>query len=131
PESVAAFVGGGTFSTEGASSTYIPRPVRIVEAPADKRIELSVGFVERPLTAPPDEPIWPYVADAVKKHIERNRSTLVFTNSRRTCERLTLYLNRDEDDLIAYAHHGSLSKDIRRVVEERLKNGELRAIVAT
>ena len=67
----------------------------------------------------------------MKGIIRSNRSTLLFTNSRRLCEKLTHMINLDEETPIAYAHHGSLSREIRTEVEQRLKLGELRAIVAT
>ena len=53
----------------------------------------------------------------------RNRSTLVFANSRRMVEKVTRLVNEDEADQLAYSHHGSLSREIRAVVEERLKAG--------
>jgi ATP-dependent Lhr-like helicase len=69
--------------------------------------------------------------DEFRQLIARNRSTLLFTNSRRLCEKLTLKINDGVEQPIAYAHHGSLSREIREVVEQKLKIGELRAIVAT
>ena len=63
--------------------------------------------------------------------IRKNRSTLIFTNSRRLSEKITYLINQGEDHNVAYAHHGSLSREIRTEVEQKLKKGELRAIVAT
>ena len=56
---------------------------------------------------------------------------MFFTNSRRLAEKITLKLNETEVAPLAYAHHGSLAREIRSEVETRLKSGELRAIVAT
>ena len=67
----------------------------------------------------------------MKSRIRGNRSTLVFTNSRRSVERITLLVNQGEERELMYSHHGSLSKEIRTVVESRLKAGELAAIAAT
>ncbi len=74
---------------------------------------------------------WRAVAAEVGARIESARSSLVFTNSRRMAERLTRFLNENRDAPIAWAHHGSLSREIRLAVEERLKRGELESIVAT
>ncbi|MBP2436556.1 ATP-dependent helicase [Microbacterium amylolyticum] len=102
--------------------------------------------------------IWPHVEEAIVDRVLENRSTIVFANSRRLAERLTGRLNeiaaeRAEDDLpspqkaalvgsttgetagapplLAKAHHGSVSKEQRAIVEEELKSGTLRCVVAT
>src|ERR1044071_8733446 len=63
--------------------------------------------------------------------INSHRSTLVFVNTRRMAERVSYRLReRLGEDAVA-SHHGSLSREIRLRAEERLKNGELKAIVAT
>jgi ATP-dependent Lhr-like helicase len=67
----------------------------------------------------------------LRARIKQRRSTLVFANSRRVTEKLTRLLNEEEARDLAYSHHGSLAREIRAVVEERLKAGRLAAIVAT
>ena len=62
----------------------------------------------------------PFLA-ALKARIRRNRTTLIFTNSRRMAEKLTRFLNEGESADLAYAHHGSLSREIRLAVERRFK----------
>jgi ATP-dependent helicase Lhr and Lhr-like helicase len=124
-ERIAGFVAG--LGEDGA-----PRPVRIVTAEADKRIELRVRFpaaVRDAATA--GQKIWEPMAAAFREIIDGNRATLLFANSRRLAERLTLAINRDRPAPLAYAHHGSLARDVRLEVEARLKRGELKAIVAT
>ncbi|MGO2721331.1 MAG: ATP-dependent helicase [Brachybacterium tyrofermentans] len=103
--------------------------------------------------------IWPHVERAVLAQILAHRSTIVFTNSRSQAERLTGKLNRlharrpsaatgcgaelegaaeseapeeiQEIEDIARAHHGSMSKEIRAQIEDQLKSGTLRCVVAT
>ncbi|MBL7285435.1 ATP-dependent helicase [Corynebacterium godavarianum] len=105
--------------------------------------------------------IWPHIERAVYDEVMAHRSTIVFVNSRRTAERLTSQLNElwakehDPDALspetrrppaqlmksvdtaghatqvIARAHHGSVSKDERLQTETMLKEGSLRAVIAT
>jgi ATP-dependent Lhr-like helicase len=77
------------------------------------------------------EIFWSDLVREIKSRIRTNRSTLIFTNTRRHAEKLARLLNEQEDAQLAYAHHGSLSKEIRLVVEQKLKAGELSAIVAT
>jgi ATP-dependent Lhr-like helicase len=77
------------------------------------------------------EAFWNDLVREIRSRIRANRSTLIFTNTRRHAEKLARLINEQEDAQIAYAHHGSLSKEIRLVVEQKLKEGELSAIVAT
>lgn len=110
---------------------------------------------------PQQKSIWPFIERDVYEEVMAHRSTLVFVNSRRTAERLTSRLNEihaeihDPDSLspqlrrppaqimvatdtagqappvIARAHHGSVSKDERALTEQLLKEGALKAVVAT
>ncbi len=81
--------------------------------------------------------IWPDVENRITDLIEAHTSTIVFANSRRLAERLTARLNEihaersGAEALLARAHHGSMSKEQRAGVEEDLKAGRLRAVVAT
>ena len=99
--------------------------------------------------------IWPRVQEHIVDHIENNRSTIVFVNSRGLAEKLTAALNDihlrrfltqqgiDPEDYtagicditevppLARAHHGSVSKEQRTLIEEALKGGTLRCVVAT
>ncbi len=60
-----------------------------------------------------------------------HRSTIVFTNSRRLAERIALNLNELAGEPVARAHHGSIAREQRLLIEEQLKSGSLPAIVAT
>ena len=138
-EEVAGFLTGG-------------RPVTIVSAPRDRQLELSIAVPVEDLANPPPPPgddldeitsgpsVWPHVEEAVTNAISEHRSTLVFTNSRRLSERLTTRLNeiwserlpdQDETEVLARAHHGSVSKQRRALIEDQLKSGSLRSVVAT
>ena len=110
---------------------------------------------ETPDSARPETSIWPRVQERIVDHIENNRSTIVFVNSRGLAEKLTAALNDihlrrilakqgiDPEDYaagicdiaevppLARAHHGSVSKEQRTLIEEALKGGTLRCVVAT
>ncbi len=75
--------------------------------------------------------IWPAIYPEILKLVEQHRSTIVFVNARRGAERLALRLNELAEKDIARAHHGSLAREERTVVEEMLKAGELPCLVAT
>lgn len=109
-----------------------PRPITTVAVSTEKKIDFRVRFpVAARQAAAEGKKIWEPLGDEFAALVERNRSTLFFTNSRRLAEKITLRINDSARSTVAYAHHGSLSREIRTEVEQRLKAGELRAIVAT
>jgi ATP-dependent helicase Lhr and Lhr-like helicase len=75
--------------------------------------------------------IWPSVYPAILELVRHHRSTIVFVNNRRLAERLALRLNELAEEEIARAHHGSLAREQRLVVEELLKAGQIPCLVAT
>ncbi|HVW16608.1 MAG TPA: DEAD/DEAH box helicase, partial [Solirubrobacteraceae bacterium] len=75
--------------------------------------------------------IWPAIYPELLALVREHRSTIVFVNARRAAERLALRLNELAGEEIARAHHGSLAREERLVVEEMLKAGELPCLVAT
>jgi ATP-dependent Lhr-like helicase len=77
--------------------------------------------------------IWPSIHKRVLELILAHRSTIVFVNARRVAERVASALNElaGESGPICRAHHGSLAKEEREIVETALKDGALRAVVAT
>jgi ATP-dependent helicase Lhr and Lhr-like helicase len=75
--------------------------------------------------------IWPAVYPRLLDLVRTHRTTLIFVNSRGLCERLAQRLNEQAGEELVRAHHGSLAQEQRRTIEEQLKSGELRALVAT
>jgi ATP-dependent helicase Lhr and Lhr-like helicase len=123
------------------------RTARIVDAgirkPLDLKIHVPVeSMVEPEQTPAPDlgiaergdvtrKSIWPAIYPELLAQVRAHRSTIVFVNSRRGAERLALRLNELAEEEIARAHHGSLAREERTVVEEMLKAGELPCLIAT
>ncbi|MBK8255245.1 MAG: DEAD/DEAH box helicase [Polyangiaceae bacterium] len=142
-EHVARMLGGNTVSAGGLVSQ---RPVDIVNAGMKKAWEFVVtvpvddmsklGTPEpRGQKKAPDEPtqksIWPSIHPKLVELIRAHRSTMIFVNSRRLAERLAQAINDVAEEEIALAHYGSVAKEKRRDIEERLKSGNLPAIIAT
>ena len=75
--------------------------------------------------------IWESVYPAVLAQVLAHRSTIIFCNARRQAERLAANLNELAGDELVKAHHGSLAREQRVVIEDELKRGMLRGIVAT
>lgn len=131
PGRIAGWVGGVEPGPGGEPSR--PRRVRVLRAGDTKRYDLGVVF---PAAAAGEESagtdgMWRAVVKEIGRPLRRNRSTLVFANSRRTVEKLTRLVNEAAGEDVATPHHGSLSREVRTAVEDRLKSGALRAVVAT
>jgi ATP-dependent helicase Lhr and Lhr-like helicase len=137
------------------------RTCRIVDASAavQKQLDLQIHVPVESMVEPEAEPaadldplqgqeatrrsIWPAIYPELLKLIQEHTSTIVFVNNRRAAERLALRLNELAADgaengsehpprpEIARAHHGSLAREERLVVEELLKSGQLPCLVAT
>ena len=144
-EEVARYLGGG----EG-QRPWKPRPVTIVDAGAKKAFDLKVevpvedmarlGQVVEPS---PDEipegpasvlkrrSIWPAIHPRLLELVRAHRSTILFVNSRRLAERMAGALNELAGEEIARAHHGSIAREERLLIEDALKAGRLPALVAT
>jgi ATP-dependent Lhr-like helicase len=75
--------------------------------------------------------IWPDIDARIAELIQRHRSTIVFCNSRRLAERICARINDIAGETLARAHHGSVARPQRVEIEEALKAGRLRAVIAT
>ncbi len=133
-ETIAEFLGGGV--PDGAK--WLPRPVSIVDAPRDKDLEVEIVVPLEDMTRPSADTeagasrsIWPSIYPEIIRLVRENRSTIVFANSRGLVERLASALNEEAGEEIARAHHGSVSRDQRLEIEDGLKDGSLRCVVAT
>ncbi len=141
-EEIGRFIGGG-------------RPVQLVDAGVAKQLDLEVvvpvedmrelgstGALNQQrqeadgsyITAGMEvgsNSIWPSMYPALLELVRAHRSTIVFVNNRRLAERLALRLNELAEEEVARAHHGSLAREQRVVIEEDLKAGRIPCLVAT
>ena len=123
------------------------RTCRIVDTGVRKELDLRIhvpveSMVEPDATPAPEldplaggeatrRSIWPAIYPELLELIDAHSSTIVFVNNRRGAERLALRLNDLAEREVARAHHGSMAREERTVVEELLKAGELPCLVAT
>jgi ATP-dependent Lhr-like helicase len=122
------------------------RPVTVVNAGAKKPLELKVevpvedmarlGEIEEQPSGPASQgpkrtSIWQSIHPRLLEIIQGRTSTLIFVNARRIAERLAGALNELAGEQIARAHHGSLAAAQRTEIEELLKAGKIKALVAT
>ncbi len=130
-ERIADFIGGFTIKKYNSKTIYEKRKVNIIKSAYKKVFDVKVKYPDFEIESFNDEPVWFNLAKEFKKIIAANKSTLFFANSRRFVEKITRLINETEDNQIAYSHHGSLSKELRLSIEQKLKEGKLKAIVAT
>ena len=117
-----------------------------MDKPLDLEVVVPVADLRDPETDPAAEPmdlvavqgdtasrrsIWPSIYPRVLELVREHASTIVFVNNRRLAERLALRLNELAGEEIALSHHGSLSREARTQIEEQLKAGKMRCLVAT
>jgi ATP-dependent helicase Lhr and Lhr-like helicase len=127
-EEVGRFLGGGD------------REVSIVDAGRLKTMEVSVQVPVEDMTrlttededgAKGQNSIWPAIYPRLLKLIREHRSTIVFVNSRRLAERIAARINELAEEDLVRAHHGSIAREQRMLIEDELKAGRLRGLVAT
>ena len=141
-DEIAHFLGGFHHATDAPRPT--PRPVTIVDAGMRKPLDLQIivpveDLADVGASAPVDAnaspdaatSIWPHIHPRLLELIRAHRTTIVFVNSRRLAERLAARLNELADEELVRAHHGSIAREQRLQIEDDLKSGRLRAIVAT
>jgi ATP-dependent Lhr-like helicase len=158
-EVLADFVGGRRLAYgEGGRASYERREVSVIAPASEKRIELRVEWPDPAIGAATAEaalatgtrvsgtaPRYAGIIDAIESKMDEagadgqgglggdtpRRGLLVFTDSRRRAERMAFLINEGKGEGAAWAHHGSLSREARRIVEERFKAGQLSCVVAT
>jgi ATP-dependent Lhr-like helicase len=122
------------------------RPVTIVDASEKKRLELRievpvedmarldeiVPIPSGPASQGPVRPsIWSAIHPKLLELVRAHRSTLIFVNSRRLAERISGAINELAGETLVRAHHGSVAVAQRKEIEDRLKMGNIRGLVAT
>ncbi|HEY0757719.1 MAG TPA: DEAD/DEAH box helicase [Acidisarcina sp.] len=146
---LSAMSGTETVESTDPAGTDTPtrfRPVTIINAQEPKRLDLTIevpvedmarlGQLEEVSSgaasaAPKRTSIWSAIHPRLLEIVRQRTSTLIFVNSRRVAERLAGALNELAGESLARAHHGSLAASQRSEIEELLKAGSIRALVAT
>jgi ATP-dependent Lhr-like helicase len=148
-EEIGRFVSGGREITLVDAGTRKDLDLEVVVPVEDMRELGSTASLSQPVlsdgvemdvgTEHGAQSIWPSIYPEILRLVQAHRSTIVFVNNRRLAERLALRLNElanqgnDEEPPreIARAHHGSLAREQRVLVEEDLKAGRIPCLVAT
>ena len=123
-EEVARFLRGNV--VEG----HTPR-LAIVDSGHRRPLDLAVEVPRDELGVVATNEMWEEIYDRLAALGRAHRTTLVFVNTRRLCERVAHHLAERLGDEAVLAHHGSLARRLRQTAEAQLKAGQLRMVVAT
>jgi len=110
---------------------FLSDRAHIVQVGHRRAMDLAVEVPRDELGAVASTEMWGEVYDRLAELAKEHRTTLIFVNTRRLSERVAHHLAERLGQNAVLPHHGSLSRALRLQAEQRLKNGELRAIVAT
>ena len=110
---------------------FLSDRAHIVQVGHRRAMDLAVEVPRDELGAVASTEMWGEVYDRLAELAKEHRTTLIFVNTRRLSERVAHHLAERLGQNAVLPHHGSLSRALRLQAEQRLKNGELRAVVAT
>jgi ATP-dependent helicase Lhr and Lhr-like helicase len=107
------------------------KPATIIQVGQRRQLDIAIEVPSDELSSVINTGMWNEIFDKLAVHAQNHRSTLVFVNTRRLVEKIAFELaNRIGVENVA-AHHGSLSRVLRLDAEQRLKNGEIKILIAT
>src|ERR1700674_4955240 len=106
-----------------------PDPV-IVDVGHKRKLDLAVEVPASQLGPIATNEMWDEIYNRLVELVEQHRSTLVFVNTRRLSERISHHLSEKLGADNVAAHHGSLSRKLRLTAEKKLKDGEVKVLVA-
>jgi ATP-dependent Lhr-like helicase len=103
----------------------------IIDSGHTRKLDLALEVPSSPLESLMSNEVWEEIYDRLANLIRDHQTTLIFVNTRRMAERVARHLGERLGDDNVTSHHGSLAREIRLSAEQRLKSGELTALVAT
>ena len=106
-------------------------PVAVVDSGHRRELDLAVEVPQDELGVVATNEMWGEIYDRIADLVRAHRTTIVFVNTRRLSERVAHHLAERLGEEAVLAHHGSLSRQLRQTAEAALKEGRLRAVVAT
>jgi ATP-dependent Lhr-like helicase len=110
---------------------FLSPRARLVDIGHRRAMEIAVEVPSDELGPVASKEMWSEIYDRVAEQIRNHKTTLIFVGTRRMSERAAFALNERLGDGFVMPHHGSLARATRFDVEDRLRSGELRAVVAT
>jgi ATP-dependent Lhr-like helicase len=107
------------------------KPANIIQVGQRRELDIAIEVPSDELGSVTNNGMWSEIFDKLAVHAQNHRSTLVFVNTRRLVEKISFELAARIGPEHVAAHHGSLSRTLRLAAEQRLKNGEIKILIAT
>jgi ATP-dependent helicase Lhr and Lhr-like helicase len=107
------------------------KPATIVRVGQRRELDIAIEVPSDELSSVTNNGMWEEIFDKLAAHAQNHRSALVFVNTRRLVEKIAFALAERLGPEHVAAHHGSLSRTLRLDAEQRLKNGEIKILIAT
>jgi ATP-dependent Lhr-like helicase len=107
------------------------KPATIIQVGQRRELDIAIEVPSDELSSVTNNGMWEEIFDKLAAYAQNHRSTLVFVNTRRLVEKIAFSLAERLGSEHVAAHHGSLSRALRLDAEQRLKNGEIKILIAT
>jgi ATP-dependent helicase Lhr and Lhr-like helicase len=107
------------------------KPATVIKVGQRRELDIAIEVPSDELSSVTNNGMWEEIFDKLAAHAQNHRSTLVFVNTRRLVEKIAFALAERLGLEHVAAHHGSLSRTLRLDAEQRLKNGEIKILIAT
>ncbi len=107
------------------------KPATVIQVGQRRELDIAIEVPSDELSSVTTNGMWSEIFDKLAAHAQNHRSTLVFVNTRRLVEKISFEVAARLGPEHVAAHHGSLSRTLRLDAEQRLKNGEVKILIAT
>lgn len=114
-----------------AAEYLSPDPVRIIAPNVKKKVEIQVSSPKKDESIIEKDSVWRDIATRIYEECQKSRSVITFVEGRKAAEQLAMFMRELGGEDFARVHHGSLSKEQRNIVEQDLKQGRIRLLIAT
>src|SRR5205823_11558046 len=128
---IARFLVGARVAADQVAGCDSFDPCEVVDTGHVRPRDLAIEVPSSPLEAVMSNEVWKEVYLRLAQLTQEHRTTLIFVNTRRMAERAARHLSELIGAQNVMAHHGSMAKELRLNAEQRLKSGDLKALIAT
>ena len=130
-EEVASYLAGFSVKNVDSDISVKPREVTILNCDVHKKLDIMIDIPVKEMTELDNNTIWPEIHRQLLTLIRSHKSTLIFVNNRRLAEWVASGINNLVEETLVKTHHGSISKEVRKELENQFRDGSLKCMIAT